>query len=92
MLKSQFIGYLPWHRFKVSQVVTVIKRGHVIIHDLLTSVFAYQDNFLYFLLWNIPQIVFLSQKVDLTENSKCYVFFPTEGYGGNLNVEKNEKE
>ena len=23
---------------------------------------------------------------------KCYVFFPTEGYGGNLNFEKNEKE
>ena len=22
----------------------------------------------------------------------CYVFFPTEGYGGNLNFEKNEKE
>ena len=28
----------------------------------------------------------------LSPNNKCYVFFPTEGYGGNLNFEKNEKE
>ena len=26
------------------------------------------------------------------ESDICYVIFPTEGYGGNLNFEKNEKE
>ena len=32
------------------------------------------------------------ESVRTYSKNKCYVFFPTEGYGGNLNDEKNEKE
>ena len=33
----------------------------------------------------------ISFSANITSFNICYVFFPTEGYGGNLNFEKNEK-